>query len=48
MIELMLGGTALCATSLVLTWRVLKRKLAGVVRSRFTQSSDDLALEMKS
>jgi hypothetical protein len=27
-IFLMLGGTAVCVTSLVLTWRVLKRKLA--------------------
>jgi hypothetical protein len=27
-LALMLGGTAVCVTSLVLTWRVLKRKLA--------------------
>ena len=30
-IALMLGGTAVCVTSLVLTWRVLKRKLAGLL-----------------
>jgi hypothetical protein len=27
-LTLMIGGTALCVTSLVLSWRVLKRKLA--------------------
>ena len=32
-ITLMLGGTALCVTSLVLTWRVLARKVAAVVRA---------------
>jgi len=30
-IALMLGGTALCATSLVLAWRVLARKIASAV-----------------
>lgn len=30
-IAFMLGGTALCVTSLVLSWRVLKRKLAGIL-----------------
>ena len=29
-ITLMLGGTAICVTSLVLTWRVLARKLSRV------------------
>jgi hypothetical protein len=33
-ITLMLGGTALCVTSLVLAWRVLGRKLARVVNPR--------------
>ena len=30
-ITFMLGGTALCVTSLILAWRVLGRKLRGVV-----------------
>jgi hypothetical protein len=44
-ITFMLGGTALCVTSLILAWRVVGRKLRGVVpgasRDRL---SDDLAL----
>jgi hypothetical protein len=42
----MLGGTALCVTSLVLAWRVLGRKLRaipGVPRGK-PRTSDDLAL----
>lgn len=46
-ISLMLGGTALSATSLVLTWRVLARTLAAVFRSPLNQPSDDLAIETK-
>ena len=42
----MLGGTALCATSLVMTWRVLARKLALVIRARFELPDDDLALDV--
>jgi hypothetical protein len=46
-ITLMLGGTALCVTSLVLAWRVLGRKLARAVRARSTADemslSEDLA-----
>jgi hypothetical protein len=45
-ITLMLGGTALCVTSLVLAWRVLGRKLARVLPSRTTRDarlSEDLA-----
>ena len=44
-IGLMLGGTALCVTSIVMTWRVLSRKLGALVRERFIQPDDDLALE---
>ena len=40
-ITLMLGGTALCVTSLLLTYRVLQRKL----RARFAPASEDLVLE---
>ena len=44
-ITFMLGGTALCVTSLILAWRVVGRKLRGVVpgasRDRL---SDDLAM----
>ena len=45
-IAFMLGGTALCITSLVLSWRVLGRKLRalpGVSRTN-TRAGDDLAL----
>jgi len=44
-ISLMLGGAALCATSLVMTWRVLTRKLALVIRTRFELPDDDLVLD---
>ena len=44
-ITLMLGGTALCLTSIILTWRVLARKLSAVVRARFSAPNEDLALE---
>ncbi len=40
-ITLMLGGTALCVTSLVLAWRVLGRKLARVLH---TKGAGDAAL----
>ena len=46
-ITLMLGGTALCVTSLVLTYRVLAKKLAAAVRARFTAPNEDLPLEIK-
>jgi uncharacterized iron-regulated membrane protein len=44
-ITLMLGGTALCVTSLVLTYRVLERKFAAVVRVRINETTEDLAVE---
>jgi hypothetical protein len=44
-ITLMLGGTALCVTSLVLTYRVLARKLSAALRAHFSPASEDLALE---
>jgi hypothetical protein len=46
-ITLMLGGTALCVTSLVLTYRVLAKKFAAAIRARFTSPNDDLPLEAK-
>ena len=45
-ITLMLGGTALCVTSLILAWRVLGRKLARVLNVNDTREptlSEDLA-----
>ena len=45
-ITLMLGGTALCVTSLILAWRVLGRKLARVLNVKSTREpalSEDLA-----
>jgi hypothetical protein len=44
-ITLMLGGTALCVTSLVLAWRVLGRTLARVVNDKGASAtlSEDLA-----
>ena len=47
-ITFMVGGTALCVTSLILAWRVLGRKLAGLsarTTPRNAVPSDDLALE---
>jgi hypothetical protein len=44
-ITLMLGGTAVCVTSLVLTYRVLARKFAAAIRARVSPSSEDLVLE---
>ena len=44
-ITLMLGGTALCITSLVLTYRVLARKTATIVRARFNSPNEDLFIE---
>jgi hypothetical protein len=45
-ITFMLGGTALCVTSLVLAWRVVGRKLRGLAPGSTRQKtlSDDLAL----
>ena len=45
-ITLMLGGTALCVTSLVLAWRVLGRKLARALNAKSAGEaslSEDLA-----
>jgi len=39
----MVGGTALCVTSLILAWRVLGRKLARAVASPDAALSEDLA-----
>jgi hypothetical protein len=47
-ISLMLGGTALCATSLVLTWRVIARKLVSVARVRLNPPNEDLDYLTKS
>jgi hypothetical protein len=43
-ITLMLGGTAICVTSLVLAWRVLARKLA-LVWTRLRPPDEDLVIE---
>ena len=42
-ITFMVGGTALCVTSLILAWRVLGRKLANAVASPDGALSEDLA-----
>jgi hypothetical protein len=42
-ITFMVGGTALCVTSLILAWRVLGRKLASTVASPDRALSEDLA-----
>jgi hypothetical protein len=44
-ISLMLGGAALCVTALVLTWRVLARNIAVIIRARFNHPNEDLGLE---
>jgi uncharacterized iron-regulated membrane protein len=46
-ITLMLGGTAVCVTSLVLSYRILAKKLAAAIRTRFNAPNEDLPLEMK-
>ena len=45
-ISLMLGGTAICVTSLMLAWRVLARKLARVW-ARLRPPDEDLALDLE-
>ena len=50
-IALMLGGTALCVTSVILAWRVLGRKLAAVRTGRAlepTSSTEDMIVERES
>jgi hypothetical protein len=47
-IALMLGGTALCVTSLVMTWRVLARKVAALIRAPINQPDEDLAIDARS
>jgi hypothetical protein len=42
-ISLMLGGTALCVTSIVMAWRVLVRKAAAILRARDITPNEDLA-----
>jgi hypothetical protein len=42
-ITLMLGGTAVCVTSLVLTWRVLQRKIAAALPLFRLPPDEDLA-----
>jgi hypothetical protein len=48
-ISFMVGGTALCVTSLILAWRVVWRKFDGLVASRSTSRpatlNEDLAME---
>jgi hypothetical protein len=46
-ITLMLGGTAVCVTSIVLTYRVLARKVAAIVRAHLATPNEDLALEVE-
>lgn len=47
-ILLMLGGTAICVTSIVLTWRVLARKLVAILHLHLNPPNEDLALDVKS
>jgi hypothetical protein len=42
-ITLLVGGTALCVTSLILAWRVLGRKLKSIVPGASPAMSEDLA-----
>jgi hypothetical protein len=43
-ITLMLGGTALCVTSIVMTWRVLARKAVKLVQARLNVPNEDLQI----
>ena len=47
-ITLMLGGAAISVTSVMLTWRVLARKLAVFIPERLGPPNEDLALDVKS
>jgi PepSY-associated TM region len=50
-ITFMLGGTALCVTSLILAWRVIGRKLGGAIpgaAGSHSELSDDLVVEGES
>ena len=47
-IALLLGGTAICVTSVVLTWRVLARKVVAFTPERAGPPDEDLALDAKS
>jgi hypothetical protein len=42
-IAFMVGGTALCVTSLILAWRVLGRKVRAIVPASRPELSEDLA-----
>jgi hypothetical protein len=42
-ITFMLGGTALCVTSLVLAWRALGRTLAAAATSRISRPREALS-----
>lgn len=44
-LALLLGGTALCVTSIILAWRVLRRKLALAVIQNPSQADDDYVLK---
>lgn len=46
-IALMLGGTALCVTSIVMAWRVVARKAIGLARARMRIPNDDLAADVR-
>jgi hypothetical protein len=46
-ITLMLGGTAICITSIVLTWRVVARKLVALTPLRRSPPNEDLAPDAK-
>jgi hypothetical protein len=43
-ITLLLGGLTICVTSLVLTWRVLVRKVAPLLDTRLNQPNEDLTI----
>jgi hypothetical protein len=44
-LTLLVGGNALCATSLVLAWRVLSRHVKGLWRGRRIAASEDLVID---
>jgi hypothetical protein len=44
-IALMLGGTALCVTSMVMAWRVVARRLSAIVPTPFNLPHEDLVVD---
>jgi uncharacterized membrane protein YraQ (UPF0718 family) len=45
-LALLLGGTALCITSIIMAWRVMRRKLAFHTVQNASHAKEDLIAEV--